>query len=84
MRFFILTFILLASPLSAHAACEGFNNALGALEHAVKKPAMTAQSSPKAVPPMAAINQAIDELELAIEKDRRLKRAEKTQSSKRL
>ena len=78
MRFFILTLCVLF-PLSNAAACEGFNNALGALEHAVKQTAVKSEfrTTGKQTPPIAAINRAIDELEAAIEKDRAAKKAQK-------
>ena len=74
MRFFILTLCLFL-PLSTAQACDGFNNALGALEHAVKQNKPIKTTSAKA-PPIAAINRAIDNLEIAIEKDRRAKAAQ--------
>ena len=56
--------ILVFSVVSAQA-CEGFNNAMSALESTLQAPPKKTQSA-KAVPPMASINAALDELEEAV------------------
>ncbi len=53
-------------------ACEGYNNALGALEDAIKQSSQTTKTS-RGAPPMASINAAIDDLEEAIAAHNRAK-----------
>ncbi len=68
MRFFILIVFLSIIPFSAHAACEGYNNAMNALESAITQKNNKPVGRKKDVPPMASINAAIDDLEAAIKK----------------
>ena len=63
-----LAFILFSTPV---LACEGYNNAMGALENAIQHSAATTASTKSTNPaPIAAINESIDELEAAIKKHR--------------
>lgn len=62
MRFALFTLILLTAFPAA--ACEGYNNAMNALESAI------ADAKPKTTyaqtPPIASINHSLDQLEKAI------------------
>lgn len=59
-----LVFSLLSTPTMA--ACEGFNNALGALEAAVHKPQQTTPKLNKTSAQIRRINESLDDLEKAI------------------
>lgn len=68
MRFVLFAILTIVFPISAaHAACEGFNHGMAALEAAlggveVKQKTYRARDDRRG-PPVAAINTAIDELE---------------------
>ena len=74
MRFFLFAILLSVIPLSAHAACEGYNNAMNALEAAIAESYRPKMQPPLKYrdrddgPPIAAIDAAINDLETAIQK----------------
>ncbi|HOO81528.1 MAG TPA: hypothetical protein PK513_03390 [Alphaproteobacteria bacterium] len=61
-------------PFSVHATCEGYNNAMNALEAAIAesyRPKMQPPlkyRDPDNAPPVASINAVIDDLEIATQK----------------
>lgn len=74
-----LALIFIAAPAYAEP-CEGFTNAINALEAEMKIAQNQAQEPRRAsVPPMQSINQSLDELEKAL-RDHRAANAQPTQT----
>ena len=66
MRFPVFLLALILCFSAPAFACEGYKNAMSALEYAIEKSASSATPSSPKTPPIAAINHEIGKLEKAI------------------